>query len=63
MVCVIDPVFRGWGGLFTILTAENSHRKQGTKPLKLVFLKGFTRVAKFGWKIFQKEGTTPLPSP
>ena len=50
------------GGLFTILTAKNSHQKQGTKPLKLVFLKGFMRVKKFGWKIPLKN-KVPLPLP
>ena len=55
---VIDPVLRG--GLFTILTAKNSLEKQGTKPLKFVFLKGFVTVKKFGWKISLKN-KVPLP--
>ena len=56
---VIDPVLRG-RGLFIILTAWNSHQKQGTKPLKLVFVKGFIKVKKFGWKISFKNDV-PLP--
>ena len=51
---VIDSKLKGWG-IYTILTAKNSLQKQGTKPLKLVFLKGSMRVKKFGWKISLKN--------